>query len=315
MTSTSHPQIHVPVHGNYHSTAQSYGPRKVVGVDIDDSLVQGAWRRRRTLWSLQEPSGFGVEAGSGRVELGGERGEGETEANGGVEGQNGGKVKKRKRTDDDDDPEDEARGESRRPLPNYFPLSCEHEFGSLPVPPREVYLQRGLAPDSKGGSSERAGADGESDDSNEKHSLPFPYNITFRTANWVEEEIGEDKEGYDVVLALSLTKWIHLNGGDEGLLSFFRKVFRVLRGDGKGVFVVEPQGWESYAKGRRMSEKLKENYQSLKLRPEDFGRVLREVGFEGPIRVSGSGSDSLIGSGAGGGRGGFDRPIDIYRKP
>src|SRR6266404_7039737 len=35
--------------------AQSWGARRVVGVDIDDALVQMAWRRRRTLWSHQAP--------------------------------------------------------------------------------------------------------------------------------------------------------------------------------------------------------------------------------------------------------------------
>jgi 7SK snRNA methylphosphate capping enzyme len=33
----------------------AWGAHRVVGVDIDDTLVRAAWRRRRTLWSLQSP--------------------------------------------------------------------------------------------------------------------------------------------------------------------------------------------------------------------------------------------------------------------
>ena len=35
--------------------AHAWGARRVVGVDIDDTLVRAAWKHRRTLWSLQSP--------------------------------------------------------------------------------------------------------------------------------------------------------------------------------------------------------------------------------------------------------------------
>ena len=56
--------------------------------------------------------------------------------------------------------------------PNYFPTSCEHSFGHLPIP-----------------AAQRRG------------THIFPHNLSFRTANWLEHEIPEDKEGYDVVIA------------------------------------------------------------------------------------------------------------------
>ncbi|KAF8981063.1 hypothetical protein BDQ17DRAFT_897106, partial [Cyathus striatus] len=65
----------------------------------------------------------------------------------------------------------------------------------------------------------------------------FPHNIAFRTADWNLHDIPEDKDGYDVVLALSITKWIHLHTLDAGLLSFFRRIFSVLRQG--GVLVLE----------------------------------------------------------------------------
>ena len=33
--------------------AQSWGASKVIGVDIDDALIRAAWKRRKTLWSMQ----------------------------------------------------------------------------------------------------------------------------------------------------------------------------------------------------------------------------------------------------------------------
>ena len=37
------------------TSAQLWGTRRVVGVDIDDAQVRMAWRRRCTLWSHQAP--------------------------------------------------------------------------------------------------------------------------------------------------------------------------------------------------------------------------------------------------------------------
>lgn len=50
--------------------------------------------------------------------------------------------------------------------------------------------------------------------------------------------------------SFSLTKWIHLNDGDDGLLELFRRVNTVLRPG--GIFILEPQEWETYAKAKRM---------------------------------------------------------------
>lgn len=54
--------------------------------------------------------------------------------------------------------------------PNYFPASLPHELGPLPIPP-----------------------------SDDKHA--FPHNLAFRCADWTKEDIPEDKDGYDIVLA------------------------------------------------------------------------------------------------------------------
>lgn len=149
--------------------------------------------------------------------------------------------RKRKRHDlEEEEPRPNSSPGNRLPR-TYFPASCEHEFGSLPIPP---FSNRG--------------------------KTVFPHNISFRTADWTTTPIPEDAEGYDVVIAyvppsllclslntiltirFSLSKWIHLNSGDEGLKQFFHRVHSVLNSGGS--FVLEPQPWDSYAKARRMDQ-------------------------------------------------------------
>ena len=53
-----------------------------------------------------------------------------------------------------------------------------------------------------------------------------------------------------VFIRFSVSKWIHLNAGDEGLETFFRRVHQVLKPD--GTFILEPQEWDTYGKAKRM---------------------------------------------------------------
>ncbi|KAI0650225.1 Bin3-domain-containing protein [Trametes meyenii] len=236
--------------------AQRLGATRVVGVDIDDSLIRLAWKHRRSVWSQQGPQ---TDGGVSDAELGSHD---DSDA---LEGS-----RKRRRLS-------HAVTKTNPPpwqgTPDYFPASCEHMFGPLPVPHAPV--QKGVAD-------------------------TFPHNLSFRTADWVNTEIPDDAEGYHVVLAFSVSKWIHLNSGDEGLVEFFRRVHQTLLPG--GTFVLEPQGWDTYGKARRMDPKLKENAKTLRLRPDDFSHILHEIGF-GPAEHLGAV-----------GEGGFRRPVDLYIK-
>jgi 7SK snRNA methylphosphate capping enzyme len=53
-----------------------------------------------------------------------------------------------------------------------------------------------------------------------------------------------------VYCRFSISKWIHLNGGDDGLRRFFERVYATLIPG--GTFVLEAQPRESYVKARKL---------------------------------------------------------------
>ncbi|KAG1741460.1 S-adenosyl-L-methionine-dependent methyltransferase [Suillus paluster] len=168
--------------------AQFRGARQVIGVDIDDTLIRAAWRRRRTVWSLQSPEGGNISEQSYPPP-------------------------KRQRLHGDASTTDNS-------VHNYFPASCEHSYGPLPIP------DRGCG--------------------------DFPHNVTFRTANWVMDNIPEDNNQYDIILGFSISKWIHLNNKDEGLKDFFHRVHQCLKTG--GVFMVSGSYWKElgFCHGQRL---------------------------------------------------------------
>jgi 7SK snRNA methylphosphate capping enzyme len=66
-----------------------------------------------------------------------------------------------------------------------------------------------------------------------------------------DEFLRQIKPEYDFILALSLTKWIHLNNGDEGIKRFFKKIYLNLTVNGS--LLLEPQSWTSYKKKAKLS--------------------------------------------------------------
>ncbi|POO00868.1 S-adenosyl-L-methionine-dependent methyltransferase [Trema orientale] len=127
--------------------------------------------------------------------------------------------------------------------------------------------------------------------------------VSFRQENFVQSRHPPEKH-YDTILCLSVTKWIHLNWGDDGLITLFSKIWRLLNPG--GIFVLEPQPWKSYDNNRTVSETTAENFKKIIFRPECFQDLLLDkIGFRTVEDVA----SSLSGS-----KTGFNRPIFVFRK-
>ncbi|XP_018584613.1 7SK snRNA methylphosphate capping enzyme isoform X2 [Scleropages formosus] len=134
----------------------------------------------------------------------------------------------------------------------------------------------------------------------------FPGNVSFVRGNYVLENdalLHAQKPEYDIILCLSVTKWVHLNWGDAGLQRLFQRVYRHLRPG--GLFILEPQPWASYGKRKKLTDTIFRNYHNIRFRPDQFSTYLTsEVGFS---------SYELVGTPKSSSRG-FQRPIYLFHK-
>lgn len=129
-----------------------------------------------------------------------------------------------------------------------------------------------------------------------------------------------DPGSVDVVTALSVTKWIHLHNGDEGMRAFFGKIHSLLSPG--GLFLLEPQPWKSYKVALGKIKKHVEGESSgeggggggvltmrtleqLHIRPENFVSLLsQEFGFR-LVRELEQPAETAAG---------FDRPMYLLKK-
>ncbi|KAG7394549.1 hypothetical protein PHYBOEH_005041 [Phytophthora boehmeriae] len=104
----------------------------------------------------------------------------------------------------------------------------------------------------------------------------FPLNVIFKREDVVTDaHAGKD---YDFITCFSVTKWIHLFHGDEGIKKVFTKIYELLAPGGR--LILEPQPWKSYHKRKFTSDVTAANYPKIQLRPKDFPTHLVEtVGF------------------------------------
>ncbi|XP_055372866.1 7SK snRNA methylphosphate capping enzyme bin3 [Condylostylus longicornis] len=135
----------------------------------------------------------------------------------------------------------------------------------------------------------------------------FPKNVFFRQCNYVlndENSVNNEQQQYDLILCLSVTKWIHLNFGDNGLKLAFKRMFNQLRPGGK--LILEAQNWASYKKKKNLTETIYKNYNSIEFFPNKFHEYLlsNEVGFSHSYTLGVPRHMSK----------GFCRPIQLYAK-
>eukprot|EP00899_Mesostigma_viride_P014933 jgi/Mesvir1/23440/Mv22296-RA.1 len=179
--------------------------------------------------------------------------------------------------------------------------SGDEARGALSSPDRRVG-ERSQGAQLAGGSprdgSRWDGTGGDADDSlASAQPTPLADIVSFKRQNFLEASHAAGS--YDTVLCLSVTKWVHLNWGDDGLLQLFRKMYTVL--DEGGVLILEPQPWKSYKQNKKVSQTASENFSKIVIRPSMFEAYLvHQIGFR-RVEVL---SVAVPGSTAG-----FDRPI------
>lgn len=235
---------------------------------------------------------------------------------------------------------------------HYFPVSLPRMFGYLTAP-QELLTSYVEVPEIETVGVTKRG---------KRKVMPvevrsFPENLRFKVADWPNEEIDLDRRGYDVIFAcvpsspcptrslrktlissfascsLSVTKWIHLNSLNEGLLLFFTRCFETLLPGGR--LILEPQPFSTYSKSARTSDQLKANLDKLRdgkgeergWRSEDgdFEKILLDkIGFERKESLGETGKDgelhliyrrslscvlmTILD------RAGFRRPMEVYYK-
>ncbi|KAK3827929.1 MAG: Bicoid-interacting protein 3-domain-containing protein [Benniella sp.] len=169
-------------------------------------------------------------------------------------------------------------GDDDVPYEEYFPRALHKIHGFLPVPPRRPETEK-----------------------------LFPHNIELRVADWATETGNQQEaegEQWDVILAFSLTKWIHLHGGDAGMKAFFQKIYRSLSPG--GIMLLEPQAFETYNKRSKILPEMSANYKSIQFKPDQFQAYLLgpEVGFKEVVHLGHSEGSAKN----------FNRDIFLYRK-
>lgn len=134
----------------------------------------------------------------------------------------------------------------------------------------------------------------------------YPRNVKFVCGNYVldsDELLETVQPEFDVITCFSTTKWMHLNFGDEGLKRAFKRIFAQLRPG--GLFILEAQGFPSYRLKKKLTERIYENFQKIKLKPEQFSDYLiHQVGFSSGHNIAVPHHSSK----------GFQRPIQIFVK-
>lgn len=77
-------------------------------------------------------------------------------------------------------------------------------------------------------------------------------------------------EEYEIITAISVVKWVHLNWGDMGLKRFFKRVFRNLSSE-SGRFILELPNFEAYNREKqKLTDEMQKNFSNMSFYPDDF---------------------------------------------
>lgn len=132
----------------------------------------------------------------------------------------------------------------------------------------------------------------------------FPFNVEFKCGNYVlanEKLLELEVQKFDTILCLSVTKWIHLNCGDDGLKLTFQRMYKQLLPGGR--LILEAQDWKSYKRRKNLTANIAAHYKNITLFPEAFDQYLlsKEVGFQNRFTINVAQHNAK----------GFQRPIKV----
>lgn len=114
----------------------------------------------------------------------------------------------------------------------------------------------------------------------------FPNNVYFKQEDFLHNTHYGDC--YDTITwwthrvafigSFSVSKWVHLNWGDDGLLYMLLKMYSLLKEHGR--IIIEYQSWSSYRKKRAYCSEIAAVYPTLRLRPEAIPTILERLGMQ-----------------------------------
>lgn len=145
-------------------------------------------------------------------------------------------------------------------------------------------------------------------DKNVTIETKFPHNIAFKQFNYVlsnDNLLDLEEPRYDTILCLSVTKWIHLNFGDDGLKRAFKRMYRSLKEN--GTLILEAQDLKSYKRRKTLTPEINVNFKNIQLFPNQFHEYLlsSEIGFVNSYAIELSAEHTANG---------FKRPVIAYTK-
>lgn len=110
------------------------------------------------------------------------------------------------------------------------------------------------------------------------------------------------------MISFSVTKWIHLNWGDDGLIYLLLKCYSLLKR--YGILIIEYQHHSSYHKKRNYTATVQQNYEKLQIQPQQIPLILQHIGMQ----VIATKTPNTVATLARSLTKGFNRPIVILKK-